>query len=159
MLYYTYHINRNNFQYYTITENVLNPFQLEYILNNGSNEYTIHQFYIANSYIGTITELSQVCLAMYDSEIIIKDYYTKSEIEEFDDELSNMILNTYRKTETEHLLANIYTKTETDNLISDNNDKQDTITALSHLEFKSLNKREIHNRLGYYYVWFRCYMQ
>ena len=47
---------------------------------------------------------------MYDSEVIIKYYYTKSEIEEFDDELSNMILNTYTKTETDNLLANIYTK-------------------------------------------------
>ena len=49
---YTYHINRNIFQYYTIHENVLNPFQLEYILNNGSNEYTLQGVYIANSYIG-----------------------------------------------------------------------------------------------------------
>jgi len=128
LLDYTYHINRNIFQYYTINENVLNPFKLEYILNNGSNEYTIHQVYIANSYIGTITELSQVFLAMYDSEVIIKDYYTKSEIDELDNELSNMILNTYTKTETDNLLDNINIS-----------DKQDTITALTHLEFKSLD--------------------
>ena len=97
LLDYTYHINRNIFQYYTINENVLNPFKLEYILNNGSNEYTINQVYIANSYIGTITELSQVFLAMYDSEVIIKDYYTKSEIDDLDDELSYMIFNIYTK--------------------------------------------------------------
>ena len=57
---------------------------------------------------------------MYDSEVIIKDYYTKSEIDDLDNELSDMILNTYTKTETDNLLDNI-------------NDKQDTITALSHL--------------------------
>ena len=128
LLDYTYHINRNIFQYYTINENVLIPFKLEYSLNNGSNEYTIHQVYIANSYIGTITELSHVFLAMYDSEVIIKDYYTKSEIDELDNELSNMILNTYTKTETDNLLDNINIS-----------DKQDTITALTHLEFKSLD--------------------
>ena len=27
VLYYTYHINSNIFQYYTINENILNPFQ------------------------------------------------------------------------------------------------------------------------------------
>ena len=61
---------------------------------------------------------------------------TKSEIDELDNELSTMILNTYTKTETDNLLANTYTKTENDKLLSD---KKDTITALSHLEFKSLD--------------------
>ena len=53
-------------------------------------------------------------------------YYTKSEIDDLDNELSDMILNTYTETETDNLLDNI-------------TDKQDTITALSHLEFKSLD--------------------
>ena len=37
------------------------------------------------------------------------------------------------------MILNTYTKTETDNLLDNVNDKQDTITALSHLEFKSLD--------------------
>ena len=96
---------------FTINENILNPFQLEYILNNTSNAYTLQGVFTANSYIGTITELSQVFLAMYDSEIVIKDYYTKSEIYELSDELSNMILNTYTTTETDNLLDHINDKT------------------------------------------------
>ena len=38
---------------------------LEFILNNTSNEYTLQGVYNANSHIGTITELSQVYLAIY----------------------------------------------------------------------------------------------
>ena len=37
ILYYTYHINRIIFQNYTINVNSLNPFGLEFILNNTSN--------------------------------------------------------------------------------------------------------------------------
>ena len=37
------------------------------------------------------------------------------------------------------MILNTYTKTETDNLLDNINDKQDTITALSHLELKSLD--------------------
>ena len=68
LLDYTYHINRTIFQKYTINENLLNPFSLEFILNNTSNEYTLQGVYNANSYIRTITSLQQVFLAIYDTE-------------------------------------------------------------------------------------------
>ena len=60
LLDYTYHINRNIFQNYTINENTINAYDLEFILNNTSNEYDLQSVYNANSYIGIITELSQV---------------------------------------------------------------------------------------------------
>ena len=40
---------------------------MEFILNSTSNEYTLQGVYNANSYIGIITELSQVYLAIYDT--------------------------------------------------------------------------------------------
>ena len=64
---YTYRINRNIFQNYIINENLLNPFELEFVLNNTSNEYTLQSTYNNNSYIGTISTLSQVYLALYDT--------------------------------------------------------------------------------------------
>ena len=64
---YTYHINRTIFQNYTINENTVNDYNLELILNNTSNEYTLQGVYNANSDIGSITELSQVFLAIYDT--------------------------------------------------------------------------------------------
>ena len=69
LLDYTYHINRNIFQNYTINEDTINEYGLEFILNTTSNEYTIQGVYNANSYIGIITELSQVFLAIYDISI------------------------------------------------------------------------------------------
>ena len=39
---------------------MVNDYNLEFILNNTSNEYTLQGVYNANSYIGSITELSQV---------------------------------------------------------------------------------------------------
>ena len=64
---YTYHINRNIFQNYTINENSLNNYDLEFILNNTSNEYDLQSAYNGNGFLGTITELSQVFLAIYDT--------------------------------------------------------------------------------------------
>ena len=64
---YTYHINRTIFQNYTIYENLINDYGLEFILKNTSNEYTLQGVYTANSYIGTITELQNVFLALYDT--------------------------------------------------------------------------------------------
>ena len=60
LLDYTYHINRNIFQNYTINENTINAYDLEFILNNTSNEYTLQGVYNANSYIGTINALQDV---------------------------------------------------------------------------------------------------
>jgi len=64
---YTYHINRTIFQNYTINENLLNPYGLEFVLMNTSNEYDLQSVYNGNSYLGIITELSQVFLALYDT--------------------------------------------------------------------------------------------
>ena len=69
MLDYNYHINRSIFQNYTITENTINDCSLEFVLNNTSNEYTLQGVYNANPYIGSITELQQVCLAIYDTTV------------------------------------------------------------------------------------------
>ena len=41
----------------------------ECFLNNTSNEYTLQGVYDANSYIGSITGLSQVFLATYDTTV------------------------------------------------------------------------------------------
>ena len=77
LLDYTYHINRNIFQNYTINENTINAYGLEFILNNTSNEYTLQGVYNANSYIGIITELSQVSLAIYDTTVSPQNLYRK----------------------------------------------------------------------------------
>ena len=61
---YTYHININIFQNYTINENTINDYNSEFFLNNTSNGYTLQGVYNANPYIGIITDLSQVCLAI-----------------------------------------------------------------------------------------------
>ena len=74
LLDYTYHINRNIFQNYTINENTINAYGLEFILNNTSNEYTLQGVYNANSYIGGITELSQVFVAIYDTTVSPQTY-------------------------------------------------------------------------------------
>ena len=62
---YIYHINETIFQNYTINENTINDYNLEFILNNTSNEYTLQGVYNANGFIGSTTELSQVFLAIY----------------------------------------------------------------------------------------------
>ena len=49
------------------------------MLNNTSNEYILQGVYNANSYLGTITPLQQVLLAIYDTDIIPFSY-TGSEI-------------------------------------------------------------------------------
>ena len=60
LLDYTYHVNRTIFQNYTINENTVNAYGLEFILNSTSNEYTLQGVYNGNSHIGSITDLSQV---------------------------------------------------------------------------------------------------
>ena len=67
LLDYTYHINRNICQNYTINENTIHDYNLEFILNHTSNEYTLQSVYNGNGFIGTITELPQVYLAIYDT--------------------------------------------------------------------------------------------
>ena len=74
LLDYTYHINRNIFQNYTINENTINDYGLEFILNNSSNEYTLQGAYNGNSYIGSINALQDVYLAMYGTTVSPQTY-------------------------------------------------------------------------------------
>ena len=67
-------MNRTIFQNCTINENTINAYGLEIILNNTSNEYTLQGVYNANPYIGSITELSQVFLAIYDTTVSPQTY-------------------------------------------------------------------------------------
>ena len=87
LLDYTYHINRNIFQNHTINEN-LNNYDLEFILNNTSNEYDLQSVYNGNSYIGIITELSQVFLAIYDTSISPSTYTGSENIDITDNQIS-----------------------------------------------------------------------
>ena len=64
---YTYHIYRDIFQNYTINEKSLNSYDLELILNSTSNEYDLQPVYNANGFLGIVTELQQVFLAIYDT--------------------------------------------------------------------------------------------
>ena len=87
--YYAYHINRTIFQNYTINENTINDYNLEFILNNTSNEYTLQGVYNANSYLGTITSLQQVFLAIYDTDIIPFPYTGSENIDITDNQISS----------------------------------------------------------------------
>ena len=88
LLEYTYHINRNIFQNYTINENTINAYDLEFILNNTSNEYTLQGVYTANSYIGTINALQDVYLAIYDTSISPSTYTGSENIDITDNQIS-----------------------------------------------------------------------
>ena len=70
ILYYTYHMNITISQNYTINGNSVNNYGLEFTLNYTSNEYDLQSVYNGNSYIGTITELSQVFVAIYDTTAV-----------------------------------------------------------------------------------------
>ena len=71
---YTYHVNRNICQYYTVNENTINDYNLQFSLNNTNNEYRLQGVYNVNGFLGVITELSQVSLAIYDTDIIPFSY-------------------------------------------------------------------------------------
>ena len=88
LLDYTYHINRNIFQNYIINESLINNYGLEFILNNTSNEYDLQTVYNANSFIGIITELSQVFLAIYDISISPSSYTGSENIDITNNEIS-----------------------------------------------------------------------
>ena len=64
---YTYYINRNIFQNYTINEHTINNYDLQLILNGTSNEYDLQSVYNGNGYLGVITALQDVFLAIYDT--------------------------------------------------------------------------------------------
>ena len=84
----TYHIKRTVFQNFTINENTINDYNLEFILNTTSNEYTLQGVYDANTYIGSITELSQVFLAIYDAEVSPSTYTGSGHIDITDNRIS-----------------------------------------------------------------------
>ena len=54
-------------QNYIINAILINNYDLYFILNGTSNEYDLQSVYNGNGFIGTITELSQVYLAIYDT--------------------------------------------------------------------------------------------
>ena len=88
LLDYTYHINRTIFQNYSINENTINAYGLEFTLNNTSNEYDLQSVYNANSYIGIITDLSQVFLAIYDTTVSPYSYTGSENIDITDNQIS-----------------------------------------------------------------------
>ena len=96
---YTYFINRYVFQNYTINENKVNNCDLEFILHGTSNEYDLQSIYNANGFIGIITELQQVFLAVYDTDIIPFQYKSSENIDITDNQISlnlPMKINTNR---------------------------------------------------------------
>ena len=66
LLYYTYHM-KISLQNYTINEHTNNAYDLEFVLNSTSNEYTIQSVYTANGFIGTVTSLQEAFSAMKDT--------------------------------------------------------------------------------------------
>ena len=51
----TYHINRTICHNYTINEHTINDYNLEFMLNNTSNEYTLQGVYNANFVVFVFT--------------------------------------------------------------------------------------------------------
>ena len=88
LLDYTYHINRTIFQNYNINENTINAYGLEFILNNTSNEYDLQSVYNGNSYIGVITDLQNVFLAIYDISVSPSSYTGSENIDITNNEIS-----------------------------------------------------------------------
>ena len=88
ILEYTYHINRNIFQNYTINGNPLNNYGLELVLNNTSNEYDLQSVYNGNGFLGTITELPQGYLTMYDTTVSPYNYTGGENIDITDNQIS-----------------------------------------------------------------------
>ena len=64
---YTYFINRSISQYYTISENLVNSYDLEPMLTGTSNGNDLHSVYGGYGFIGIITALRQVYLAIQPS--------------------------------------------------------------------------------------------
>ena len=88
LLDYAYHINRTIFQNYNINENTINAYGLEFILNNTSNEYDLQSVYNGNSYIGVITDLQNVFLAIYDISVSPSSYTGSENIDITNNEIS-----------------------------------------------------------------------
>ena len=69
---------------------MINDYNLEFMLNSTSNEYTLQGVcIITNSYLGTITPLQQVCLlAIYDTDIMPFSYTGSENIDITDNQVS-----------------------------------------------------------------------
>ena len=85
---YTYFTNNNIVQNHTINEQIINNYDLEFILNGTSNGYDLQSVYNANSYRGTITSLQQVSLAIYDTDIIPFSYTGSENVDITDNQIS-----------------------------------------------------------------------
>ena len=88
ILYYIYHINRNVFQNYTINEDLVNNYDLEFILNGTSNGYDLQSVYNGNGFLGIISDLSQVYLTMYGTAISPYTYTGSENIDITDNQIS-----------------------------------------------------------------------
>ena len=85
---YTCHINRNISQNYTINENPLNNHDLELILNNTLHEYGLQSVHNGNGFLGIITELLQVSLAIYDTGMSSHTFTGNENIDITDNQIS-----------------------------------------------------------------------
>ena len=85
---YTCHINSNIFQNYTINENPINNYELEFILYGTSNEYDLQSAYSGNGYIGIKTSLQQIFLAIHDTGIPSYTYTGSENIDITDNQIS-----------------------------------------------------------------------
>ena len=85
---YTYHMNIIIFQNYAINDNLLNNYDLEFILNNTSHEYDLQSVYNGNVFLGIISDLPQVYLTMYDTTVSLYTYTDSEDIDITDNQLS-----------------------------------------------------------------------
>ena len=77
-----------------MNDNLLNNYDLEIILNNTSNEYDLQSAYDGNLYLGVITELPQVFLAIHDTSVAPYSYTGSENIDTTDNRISlNFPLN------------------------------------------------------------------
>ena len=79
---------QNHFQNYNTNENPINNYDLELILNSTGNEYDLQSVYNCNSYIGIITDLSQVFLSIYDTTVSPQTYTGSENIDITNNEIS-----------------------------------------------------------------------
>ena len=58
------------------------------MLNGTSNEYDLQSVYNGKGFIGIITKLSQVCLAIYDTDLIMFSYTGSENIDITNNQIS-----------------------------------------------------------------------
>ena len=93
ILYNTLHINRNIVENFTINGNTTDDYNLEFTLDNTSNEYTLQGVYNASPYPGTITSLQQVFLAIHDTDSIPFPYTWSENMNLINNEISLAFLS------------------------------------------------------------------